>query len=481
MGHGKIFSLLALDVGRSIPAEVFQGKMSRICFVVDSGTAIRNLLRTNVLTSLINDHLDDVSIYSPINDRQFKSELGGNEVEVLSFPQSKKTLSAKLLSSLACDCWALRHNLFTYINKRRALRGFALKKILIRILAGNLSPKNLLKLESKLKNMARNQSVVNDPSKLLDSNIDLLVYSTMFSPSHSLELAAEDLGIPTVAVIMSWDNLTTKGPLRLNPNSFIVWNDVMRTELIQYHGCDPEDIMVSGIPQFDLYANRDQLRSRRDFCEKWNLNPDHKIISYTTGTDQTSPFDEDLIWDLVEGIEKSVFDIKSQLVIRPHPKDSPSSYNQLAKHPCVTVQLPGRRGNSSDSWNPTQEDMVDLAELMLHSDTNVNVASTITLDAASFDTPIVNIAYDGSKRRPYNRSIARYYQYEHYRPITDSGGVKIAFSKEELWAETKHYLHNPSTDEEGRRIIREKMIGDLDGSSGLRIASFLSRISARLA
>jgi CDP-glycerol glycerophosphotransferase (TagB/SpsB family) len=120
--------------------------------------------------------------------------------------------------------------------------------------------------------------------------------------------------------------------------------------------------------------------------------------------------------------------------------------------------------------------MYGLAELMKYTAVNVNVASTITIDAAALDTPVVNVAFDGQVTKPYLESCARYYDYEHYKRIVDTGGVRIARNTDEMMQAIQAYLDDPSLESEGRRRIREEQCWKLDGNSGRRIAEYLIRL-----
>jgi hypothetical protein len=51
--------------------------------------------------------------------------------------------------------------------------------------------------------------------------------------------AAQSMGIPAVAAIASWDNLTNKGHLRVTPDLVTVWNEAQKAEAVTYHGLAP--------------------------------------------------------------------------------------------------------------------------------------------------------------------------------------------------------------------------------------------------
>ena len=111
-----------------------------------------------------------------------------------------------------------------------------------------------------------------------------------------------------------------------------------------------------------------------------------------------------------------------------------------------------------------------LADTMRHSDVAVNVASTITIEACVFDTPVVNIAFDGEADLPYPRSAARYYKFTHYVNITRRDAVRVAWTPAEMIGLINRYLADPALDAEGRRRVVADQVQFLDGRSGERIA-----------
>ena len=77
--------------------------------------------------------------------------------------------------------------------------------------------------------------------------------------------AAHRLGIPVVFIPFSWDNLTNKGLMRIQPDRVLVWNDIQRREAIELHGCNPDHIAITGAPRFDDFFAGRPSTSRADF------------------------------------------------------------------------------------------------------------------------------------------------------------------------------------------------------------------------
>lgn len=469
-------STLADELGEGtpdLPEELRLTSPKTIFLIVDSGVAIRNILRTDAFKVLRACPNLRIVIFSPLTDDHFKAEMGGPNVFVEPLKQWKPTAAVKMLRSLKKDIWAEKYELARFREKRAARKSRLLRTLALKLFLRDRSTPNVDRLVRKIETWEAKFTPLLASETFDNYKPDLVFYTTLYSRDHCTEIGAKQRDIPTVSFILSWDNPTTKGPFPVKPDRAILWNEVMRDELLKYHDFRPEQLFVSGPPQFDIYARPNLFRSREEFFRKWNLAPSKKLITYTTGTPGTAPFDDEIVELLYERMMQGAFRQPCQLLVRLHPKDKYKLYERFEKRPDLILQLPGRAGRTNDSWNPTVDDMYGLAELMKYSDVVVNIASTITIDAACFDTPIVNVAFDGFKTPPFEESCRRYYDYEHYKRVVETGGLKVSYTLDELIEHIQAYLDNPALDAEGRDRIRRTQCYQLDGRSGERIAHYL--------
>ena len=75
----------------------------------------------------------------------------------------------------------------------------------------------------------------------------------------------------------------------------------------------------------------------------------------------------------------------------------------------------------------------------------------MSLDASAMDKPIINIAFDWEEQSHY-QSVARYYEFLHYKPILESKGTSLVSSSEELLNSIEAYLENPMIKSSERKI-----------------------------
>ncbi len=297
-------------------------------------------------------------------------------------------------------------------------------------------------------------------------------------------LAARSLGIPTATFIFSWDNLTSKGRIAAPFDHYLVWSDQMRRELVRYYPDIADDrIHIVGTPQFDPYVDERLLWSRQRFLGTVGADPSRRLICYSGGDAGTCPEDPKHVGVLMELIRGGRVRGNPQVLLRPVPVDKGSRYDEVRRcYPELIYACPDWVHTAPGDWSrviPLPEDVQFLANLTAHADLNINVASTMTLDFAIHDKPVVNIAFDIASPPPFGKPLwDYYYQFEHYRPVVELGAARFARSPEELAGHVNAYLADSSLDRENRRRLVELEVSLPLGRSSQRILEVLRSIAA---
>ena len=297
-------------------------------------------------------------------------------------------------------------------------------------------------------------------------------------------LAARSLGIPTAAFIFSWDNLTSKGRIAAPFDHFLVWSALMRDELLRFYPSVTADrVHVVGTPQFDPYANRALLSSREEFFDRIGADPSRRLVCFSGGDSGTCPEDPEHLGILLRLVREGRVPGSPQIVLRPSPVDSGERYERIRREfPELLYAPPSWIRPTAGDWArvvPMPEDLPFLTNLIFHSDVNVNMASTMTLDFAAFDKPIVNLAFDVSDPPLFGRPIRElYYRYDHYLPVVRLGAARFARSPDELAAHLAAYLEDPGLDREARRRLLDLEVGAPMGDSSRRVLDALLEIAA---
>jgi CDP-glycerol glycerophosphotransferase (TagB/SpsB family) len=109
--------------------------------------------------------------------------------------------------------------------------------------------------------------------------------------------------------------------------------------------------------------------------------------------------------------------------------------------------------------------------LMKFSDVVINLASTISLDAMLFDTPVVCPAYNPNKNinNEWNNALD-WYKSSHFNIIKTKKSVKIVENKEALHYALDQYLNNSELDRTERKSIMDLLSPtQIDTPSEIRI------------
>jgi hypothetical protein len=134
--------------------------------------------------------------------------------------------------------------------------------------------------------------------------------------------ASRAAGIPVVAAIASWDNLTNKGHMRVEPDLVTVWNDYQKSEAVELHGMPAERIVVTGAQLFDRWFDREPSMSRSEFLQQVGL-PEDPVVLFTGSSVfiARSTAEVPFVRGWLEAMRKSEDPVlrNAAVLIRPHP------------------------------------------------------------------------------------------------------------------------------------------------------------------
>lgn len=306
-------------------------------------------------------------------------------------------------------------------------------------------------------------------------NPDLVFATSIMEDTDSFIIKeAKARGIKTIGMPKTWDN-TSKMVFRAKTDKLIVWGEFSKEEATRFQNYKPEDIAMCGIPQFDFYKNSNYLMPREDFCEMLGLDKNKKIILFCS-EGKTTKHDGEIAEMIAGFINNKKLISEASLFIRPHfiYSNDEKKFEKVSK--CQNVVLDGGYKFSPvfrDKWDYSKEQIKKFTNIIFHSDIVVTSYSSISLDAAAFDKPIINIAFDGYKKIPYKESMVHWYKMEYYKRVVESGGVWMADNETELLNALNGYLRNSRLLEVGRRKLRDCFMYKLDGKSGIRLANII--------
>lgn len=293
-----------------------------------------------------------------------------------------------------------------------------------------------------------------------------LVFSTDIKHvlDTQLVIEAKKRKIFTIGMVRSWDYLTGKGMVRVAPDKMIVHNETIKKETIKYVDMEEKNIFVSGLPHFDPYINEKRI-SREEFFKNVGLDSAKKVVLYIPWGDKFADTD----WQFLQMLPDDL-----QILMRLPPGDTVNLEN-FKQHKKIIIDSPGvvfgERGRKTNEMS--YEDLLHLANTVYYSDVVVAPPSTLAIDAAAFDRPVVLMAFDGEKEKSYYEGVAHYYDFDHISNLVKTGGQKLARNKKELIKYINEYLTDPSIDKGGRKRVVDEQCWKLDGKSSQRVADYI--------
>ena len=284
-----------------------------------------------------------------------------------------------------------------------------------------------------------------------------------------LIISAAKHDLPTMVLVPSWDNLTSKGFFPVRPDRITVWNETMRREAVEVHDLPPESVWVTGAPQHDVYAGA-PCASRDDFCATLGFDPAKPYLVYATQTEGTIPDEPRLALQIAQAVRQRFGD-SLHFLVRVHQLDRVERYGELRKLPGVAVDAAGA-GHLGEYRDRVfdREASQRLADTLCHGAVAASTASSISIDAAAVGTPVVGVCFDVDGERPYERSVRRYFDFTHQANLVRSGGLRLVSDISELMDAVERYVEDPSLDSDARRKMIEEQAFRVDGGAGQRVA-----------
>jgi hypothetical protein len=453
--------------------------MSIVLVSVPHGASAGNMLRTGLVQRVLDATQDvEVVVASPlVDDVAFVQEFRHPRVHFEQLPPHRPAgLEARLMALIQASYVNSGVTEAVAIRRQEALAKKTMRFIRAKhILASALLP-SIVRAESRYDLVDRLVSHPDAEALFTRYQPALLVVSSpglIFAELPLLRTAVRR-GVSSMSVDASWDNFTNKVVPARRLTRLLVWNELMKQQAVQFHGYQPEQVTVTGPPHWDLYFRGGRGTTRETFFRRIGADPSRKLVTLTTTPLELYPHYDHVLRRMIDGMTSGLYPYSSQILVRVHPRDDVARYREFLELPHVIVEKPFRatvRAGDGLAVDITTDSQQHLADTMRFSDVVVQVASTIAIEASIFDTPVVNISFDGERPAEWVRSARRYLKFTHFTNITGHGAVKLADSPEQMIEGIAEYLRDPSLDAEGRRRVVLEQCQFLDGRSSERVAN----------
>jgi hypothetical protein len=232
-------------------------------------------------------------------------------------------------------------------------------------------------------------------------------------PSALMDFISDDvlqisdkLKIPTLLLVLGWDNLSSKGLLYHKPTMIGVWGEQSKKHAIEVQDIAADRIHVIGAPHFEYFRIRKTQKEIADLRISWGVPATGNLVLFG-GTFR--PFDEtQMLQEIDLAITNGTLPA-THLIYRPHPwRDSRKSednfLNQTWQNISIDPELSevyrlSKAGaiNVSPLSRQATFRMEHLSELYQAVDAVISPMSTVLLESLFFGNPTMAISFGDGK------------------------------------------------------------------------------------
>lgn len=452
--------------------------MKKLGVVITDGVGFRNFIMSDFLAEA-EKTFDEVVILSclpacaysdfTVNSKIIQLDVFEENFTTWFFRKAKEVAHLQLHKK---NNFGIQDNLRENTTTSKTVRGYA-TRFIFKLTDVFHSEKWIQRLNFWQQKRFKNHLITAVYKTILEKeNFDLLIFTHQRPPYIApLVFQAEQLKIKTATFIFSWDNLASKGRMAARFDYYLVWSELMKTELQQFYTLvKNENIQVVGTPQFEAYVLERYKVTKTSFIEKFRLNVSLKTICFSCGDISTSKNDELYIETIANALLNGKIK-NANFIVRTSPAEDPIRFASFAERfPFIKWNYPKwnlSRNGHQEAWSqriPTIEDVKDLRSLIEFSDMNINMLSTMSLDFIQFDKPVINTVFGNAENGLYDDQ--RFLNYAHIVNLEKSGATRIAKNEQELIDVINLYYLSPETDQLNRKNLMKLQVGKpLEGTS----------------
>jgi CDP-glycerol glycerophosphotransferase (TagB/SpsB family) len=362
--------------------------MAKAAVFIDHDIIIRHFLMNGFLQQLEKGH--HLTFIFPKNHRRVKTD-----------PQSLNLKSYRLIEIDEERVYLLRR-LYQHHVLRNARTGLN-KKFLYEFWKEALGRRTftktwinsfpvlyLLYKRKTLRKIGRNLAL---DQLLKEIEPDVIVHPTVLEGLFVSDLITwgKENKVPTIYLMNSWDNPSTKAMTLGHPDWLIVWGEQSKMHANVHLKMDKERILTFGAAQFEIYRHPPSMTSE-EFKKKLGIDAEAKIVLYAGSSKRVKE-----VQHLIE-LERAIDEGRlppCYIVFRPHPWRGvvegevdffSCSWKWVIMDPSMKEYYVESRKDSGKIYLP---DINYTHTILSACDMLISPVSTILLEAALHDKPIL--------------------------------------------------------------------------------------------
>ena len=199
--------------------------------------------------------------------------------------------------------------------------------------------------------------------------------------------SAHRTGVPVVFTPFSWDNLTNRGLIRVEPDRVLVWNDIQKSEATELHGISQDRVVLTGAPRFDDFFAMQPASAREEFCGLVGLDPAQPYLLYLCSSEFVAPREVEFVQRWMTSLRQAQNPLLRScgVLVRPHPAHLKQWKNiDFERFPQVAVW------KEKETMNADQ----GLYDSLHHAGAVVGLNTSAMIEAGILNKPVFTIVLD---------------------------------------------------------------------------------------
>jgi SAM-dependent methyltransferase len=209
-------------------------------------------------------------------------------------------------------------------------------------------------------------------------------------------------------------------------------------------------------------GRQDLLIPEAEFRTALGARPHSKLVVLPASAPWMVPEEERYIRLLQSALKdfKSVGDV--QIVVRINPMDGDGRLAEVlrADAPEIIVSKPDWRWDRKRNWCfQRRSDQVLYNSLLNYASACIGMPSTVTVECAVADVPIINIGFDLPGPAVQPGAVRKFWDADFYEEVRQTGAAKLVESPGNLAAAVEEALVHPELVRQSRHALLERQLG----------------------
>lgn len=266
---------------------------------------------------------------------------------------------------------------------------------------------------------------------------------------------AKALGIPTGAIIPSWDNLTSKGIFHVLPDRVFVWNEAQREEAARIFGIPRARTVATGAPRYDRWFDLKPSRTEAETARMIGVREGEPYVLWLCSSVLIASEEQELIGRVSAELARGPG--AARLVVRPHFQNLAGWKRWLASGGAGVHLWP--RPEDLETFD-VEDFHQNFFDALHYSRAAIGINTSAFLEAAIADKPCLTI-FDKNFRETQK-------DIPHFRHLAEAGFLQCAADTPELVREVARAAGGEDPLAGPRRNFVEAFLRSRMGSSASR-------------